>query len=58
MTNLHRLPIALAALAAASPALAHEADFLHNHGEGIMAVAALGVAAAIAYKVIVSIARK
>lgn len=58
MTNLHRLPLALGALTAASPALAHEADFLHSHGEGLLAVAALGVVAAIGYKVIRSIARK
>jgi len=58
MTNLHRLPLALAALTAASPALAHEAEFLHNHGEGILAVAALGIAAGLAFKFIRSIARK
>ncbi|MEL6528355.1 MAG: hypothetical protein AAGK01_03720 [Pseudomonadota bacterium] len=58
MTNLHRLPVALAALTAASPALAHEADFLHNHGEGLLAVAAIGVVGALAYKFIRSIARK
>lgn len=46
MTNLHRLPLALAALGAATPAFAHETSFLHNHAEGLLAAGAIVVAAA------------
>ena len=58
MSKLHRLPLALAAMTAATPALAHEADFFHTHGEGLMWVAALGLAGAAAIRFAMSIARK
>ncbi|MEM8723947.1 MAG: hypothetical protein AAGE86_00350 [Pseudomonadota bacterium] len=46
MTNLQRLPLALAALGASSPALAHEANFFHTHSEGLVAGAAIAIAVA------------
>lgn len=58
MTNLHRLPLAGTALFTASPAIAHDATFFHTHGEGLMAVGALGIAAALAFRFIRSRARK
>jgi len=58
MTKLNRLPLAIAALTVSTPAFAHEAGFLHTHGEGLLAVAALGVAAALGFKFIRSRQRK
>lgn len=60
MKTLHRLPVALVALGAASPAFAHEADFLHNHAEGLMIGAALAVAAGVGlgWKLLAKRARK
>ncbi|MEP3420304.1 MAG: hypothetical protein ABJN35_01090 [Erythrobacter sp.] len=47
MKNFHRMPLALVAFVAATPALAHEADFLHNHAEGLMVAGALALAAGV-----------
>ncbi|MEM9310703.1 MAG: hypothetical protein AAGA34_04585 [Pseudomonadota bacterium] len=58
MTKLHQLPLALAALTAATPAFAHEADFFHTHAEGLMWTAALAVAGVVAIRFAISIARK
>lgn len=58
MTKVHRLPLALAALAAATPAIAHDASFLHSHVEGGIAVAALAIASVLGWKFLRSRARK
>lgn len=58
MTKIYRVPLALAALGASSPALAHEADFFHTHSEGLIAVAALALAAAGVLFLLRKIARK
>ncbi|MEL7190486.1 MAG: hypothetical protein AAGK17_13110 [Pseudomonadota bacterium] len=51
-TFSHRLPLALAALGAASPALAHEAGFFHTHGESVVAALALAAAAGLGIRFI------
>ena len=58
MLKIHQLPVAMAALTAASPVLAHETDFFHTHTEGLAWVAGLGVVGIVAYRIIRSIARK
>ncbi|MEM6908382.1 MAG: hypothetical protein AAF494_06850 [Pseudomonadota bacterium] len=58
MSKLHRLPLALAAMTAATPALAHEADFVHTHGENLIGVVGFVVAVAVAIRIAMSIARK
>lgn len=58
MTRFQKLPIALVALTAASPAFAHEADFFHTHGEGLMYGAGLFVVAGVALRYALKIARK
>ena len=58
MTHFKRLPIALAALGAATPAFAHEAGFLHTHGEGLAAAAALGLIATLGFVAARKIARR
>ncbi|MEM9085252.1 MAG: hypothetical protein AAGB23_04965 [Pseudomonadota bacterium] len=58
MIKIHQLPIAVAALTAASPVLAHETDFFHTHTESLAWVAGLGVVGVVAYRIFRSIARK
>ncbi len=60
MTYLHRLPLALIALGAATPAFAHEAEFLHNHAEGLAVAAIFAVAAGgtFAWKMLAKRSRK
>lgn len=58
MTKIHQLTITALALTAASPALAHEADFFHTHAEGLMWAAGLAIAGAAALGYALKIARK
>jgi len=60
MIKLHRLPAAMIALGAATPAFAHEADFFHTHGESMMIGAAVLAAAAggLALRAVAKRARK
>lgn len=58
MTKIHQLPLALVAFTAASPALAHEADFFHTHGESLMWAAGLAVVGGVALRLALKSARK
>ena len=60
MNTITRLPLAIVALGAAAPAMAHDASFLHTHGEGIAAAAtaALVLGGALVWKRLASRARK
>jgi hypothetical protein len=60
MNTITRLPLMLVALGAAAPAMAHDAGFLHTHGEGIAAAAtaALVLGGALVCKRLASRARK
>lgn len=60
MKHITRLPLALAAISAATPAMAHDTGFFHTHGEGLaigaVVVAVIGGFAA--WKLIAARARK
>ncbi|MEM6476050.1 MAG: hypothetical protein AAF687_07785 [Pseudomonadota bacterium] len=47
MTKLQRLPLAIGALAASSPAFAHETELPHIHSEWAVVAAAVALAAVI-----------
>ncbi|MEM1051197.1 MAG: hypothetical protein AAGI28_03800 [Pseudomonadota bacterium] len=60
MTKLHKLPLALAALGASTPALAHENGLFHIHNEGavLASAAAIAIAGVAAWKFLANRSRK
>ncbi|MEM6585306.1 MAG: hypothetical protein AAF692_06085 [Pseudomonadota bacterium] len=58
MSKIHKLSVAAIAMTAASPAFAHEADFFHTHGEGLMWAAGIAVVGGVALRYALKIARK
>ncbi|MEP3049938.1 MAG: hypothetical protein ABJP48_03415 [Erythrobacter sp.] len=55
--KLYRLPLAIAAFTASTPAFAHDLPFLHSHTEGALALVGAALAATIGWKLIVKRAK-
>ncbi len=52
MSQIHRLPVAIVALVAASPAFAHDLPVPHSHAEWAIAAIALAGACATSFAII------